>query len=66
MGFNTCLSLPRKLKNRKNIVVSFEDLNRAEYPVLLHAFEADATIEKIVVADSKGPYVIGETELIRL
>lgn len=47
-------------------VVSFEDLNRAEYPVLLHAFEADAAIEKIVVADSKGPYVIGETDLIRL
>ena len=49
-----------------NTVVTFEDLNRAEYPVLLHAFEADAAIEKIVVADSKGAFILGETDLIRL
>jgi hypothetical protein len=47
-------------------VVSFEDLNCAEYPVLLRAFESDAAIEKIVVADSKGAFIIGETDLIRL
>ena len=49
-----------------NTVVTFEDLNCAEYPVLLHAFEADAAIEKIVVADSKGAFILGETDLIRL
>lgn len=49
-----------------NTVVEFSDLNRAEFPVLIHAFEADAAIEKIVVADSKGPFVYGETDLIRL
>ena len=48
-----------------NTVVEFTDLNRAEYPVLLHAFEADPSIVKIVVADSKGAYIIGETDLIR-
>lgn len=48
-----------------NTVVEFTDLNRAEFPVLLHAFEADPTIEKYVVADSKGAYIIGETDLIR-
>ena len=49
-----------------NCVVEFEDLSRAEYPVLIHAFELDPTIIKIVVADSKGPFIYGETELIRL
>ena len=48
-----------------NTVVEFSDLNRAEFPVLLHAFEADPTIEKYVVADSKGAYIFGDTDLIR-
>lgn len=49
-----------------NSVVEFSDLNCAEYPILLHAFESDETIEKIVVADSKGAFVLGDTDLIRL
>ena len=48
-----------------NCVVDFTDLNRAEYPVLLHAFESDDSVEKIVVADFYGAFIYGENNLIR-
>ena len=48
-----------------NCVVEFSDLNRAEYPVLLHAIENDDNVEKYVVADFYGAFIYGETDIIR-
>ena len=39
-----------------NCVTEFEELNSAQMPVLISAFEADDSIEAYVVADSHGPY----------
>ena len=39
-----------------NCVTEFEDLNKAQYPVLISAFEADENVEAFVVADNKGAY----------
>ena len=58
------ISLPSKGKHNimvlgsDNCVVEFEELNRAEYPILIHAFECDPSIIKYVVADSNGAYLI--------
>ena len=40
-----------------NTVVQFEELNCAEYPVLLHAIDNDPQIEKYVVADHNGAFL---------
>ena len=48
-----------------NCVVDFENLNCAEFPVLLNAFKSDESVVKFVVADSKGAYIYGENDLIR-
>ena len=39
-----------------NCVVEFEELNCAEYPILIQAFEHDPSIVKYVVADCNGVY----------
>lgn len=57
------LDLPSKGKKTimvlttDNAVVQFEELNRAEFPILLHAFDNDPHIEKYVVADCHGAYL---------
>lgn len=56
------ISLPSKgnhnimVLGSDNCVVEFEELNRAEYPILIHAFEHDPSIVKYVVADCNGVY----------
>lgn len=58
------LNLPSKgnhtimVLSSDNTVVQFEELNRAEFPVLLHAFDNDPQIEKYVVADCNGAYLL--------
>lgn len=37
-----------------NTVVDFEDLNCAQYPVLIRALEADESVTAYVVSDHKG------------
>lgn len=55
------ISIPSKgytimvLRN-DGLVTEFEELNSAQYPVLISAFEADDSIEAYVVADSHGAY----------
>ena len=41
-----------------NCVTEFEELNRAQYPILINAFESDENIINYVVADSNGAYLI--------
>lgn len=36
-----------------NCVTVFEDLNRAQYPILLHSLECDDTVEAYVVTDDE-------------
>ena len=58
------VSLPSKGKRNimvlcsDNCVIEFKELNRAEYPILIHAFECDPSIINYVVTDSNGAYLI--------
>lgn len=44
------------------LVTEFEELNRAQYPVLISAFEADDSVKAYVVADCNGAYTVNQAE----